>query len=78
MRVRFFQQAFYDWYMDEEESDLEEIYKRFCDYFGDEPWILEGNTMDDIEKIVLEIWAPLKGDFIVRRYLNSGLAKVIT
>lgn len=86
MKVSFDKKRLYQFYVEDEESDLDEIYYRFEKYFNsknngksDGEWIIEGKNYDELEELIYQnIWKPLRrGDYILQRYLNSGLANEI-
>ena len=80
MKVKFNKKLLYNYYIEDAESDLNEIYHRFETYFGNNSdlWYMEG-THDEIEEMIYQhIWKPLRrGDYILQRYLNSNLAKEV-
>lgn len=81
MKVRFDKNALYQFYVTDKDSDMDELYYRFEKYFGKrDEWTIEDDSHKDLEeRIYQEIWKPYRrGDYILQRYLNSGLATKIT
>jgi hypothetical protein len=73
MKVLFLREKIYSYYVDDEESDMQDVYDIFCKYFGENTWILEGSE-DEIKLKLKNIMKKYKMDFILNRFMNSGLA----
>ena len=73
MQVLICKNAIYRYFVEDEESDMNDTCNIFIEYFGEEKWILSG-TWDEINSELLQIMEKYPMDFILRRFLNSGLA----
>lgn len=75
--VHFDKNAFYRFYVEDEDSDMDEVYHSFDRYFGRYPWILSG-TVEEIEDDILRnIWPyPTSGGHLVQRWFNEGMISV--
>ena len=78
MRVKFNQQKLFNFYIADPDCDLDEIYDKFETYFmSEEDWVMEG-THEEIEAWLFEhIWSN-RGDILLQRYLNDGMAEILT
>ena len=79
MKIKFSKQGLYDFYVADPECDLDFIYHRFLGHFGDdaENWYMEGSFQEIQTVIENVIWEGYQTDFVLNRYLNDGLAKMI-
>ena len=77
MKVTFNKEEIYDYYVADEESDMDDVYDIFSDYFGNNsqnsPWTLEGTWLE-IETTLKIIMKKYPMDYILNRFINSGLA----
>lgn len=77
MRVVFLKKKLYDFYVNDPESDMENVYHRMEILFeGKEEWALVGKDMEDLEEQYFQrIWSPYpRYDNLVRRLVNDALA----
>ena len=51
------------------------VYDTLASYFNDGPWELSGASIEALDMYVkTHMWPFESGDYIVRRWINSGLA----
>jgi hypothetical protein len=73
MKILLLKENIYDYYVDDIESDMDDIYYILKGYFKKDKWILEG-SFKEIEEKLGHILKKYPMDIILNRFLNSGLA----
>lgn len=76
IKVLFLKDKFEEFYVMDEESDLDGVYYKFHEYFGEDPenWVLTGDSIDEIGDFVFEnLWPFDSGDYLIQRWQNSGM-----
>jgi len=75
MRVIFNKDEIYKFYIQDEDSDMQDVYQILIDFFGLNEWILDGGW-DQIDNQLSKILNKYPMDFILHRFINSNLATI--
>lgn len=77
--IKFSKDRFHSFYVDDPDSDMDDVYHAFDRLFGARKWSIQGRSMEAIEALIVRhVWPfDSHGDYLIQRWINEGMAVLV-
>lgn len=77
MKYRLLKTSIYNYFVQDQESTMQQVYYSLQEHFGQSEWIIEGTNFDDVQQKLSEILQEYQMDLVLHRFRNAHLAHEI-